>query len=131
MTKLYCPKGHRKITDEEYFRTTENLGLGHTLERNWSAIHCYQCERPYLTIDCLTEPKKDQPHFRFSENNDIGIPISETSANSPTLKTESQIAIERVVEALDEALRQKSYWLNPSPDQVVYAFRDNLKEINK
>lgn len=106
MTKLYCPKGHRKITIEDPFLTTETLSLGYKIVKNLSYIHCYECERPYFEIDCLTEPKK----VKMVSLQDIVPPLKpasflfESDSNSvepQQIKSESQVAIERVIEALE------------------------------
>lgn len=97
MTKLYCPKGHE----------TENLKNEFSNTVGFLRLWCSECARPYLEMDCLTEPNKEKmvnPHQIKAENvNDIDVVESKVIPSEMQWvnpKRESQIAIDRVVEAL-------------------------------
>lgn len=77
MTKLYCRKGHEVFADITWFAG----------EKYYEMARCIPCDRHYFEIDCLTHQIKNE-HINPSELQWV----------NP--KRESQIAIDRVVQAL-------------------------------
>lgn len=124
MTKLYCPKGHAGLYEDNLHY--DRLGTAHEM----FICNNLDCYRSYFKIDCLTEPKKEKrvnlqdivPPLKvasilFIDEKDSNSVESHQIRNGEIIpsdlqwvnpKRESQIAIDRVVQALDKIANYKS-----------------------
>lgn len=129
MIKLYCPKGHE-------VRPSIHRGCYYP---DFILMYCINCRRPYFEIDCLTEPKTVDIEKKMSTESQECEHVNGTNVVDIP-KTESQIAVDRVVEALDKVIKDliegglKRGGSAESSIGIWGSFellKRNLKELNK